>query len=211
MQLFSSLFQCILPSQARPSPSSEGRAGSLKQFTAFIPRAAQVKAENCSALLEHTDRASTLSSSLQLVYLSCKCGEAGRGGGGLPDSHLTGQLSGLEVRPGRGEGDTPAAPVVSLARFQVLLQKDGGALHTDTQLHQLTGRYTAALQPWLAPASWLVRTLAEQRRAGQANGEAQGGGLLAGLQHQHQLDAWNSDLVIECGDQVGNSKHCIMF
>ena len=55
-------------------------------------------------MLEHSDKSSQLTSSLALLYVCVKCADpqrvhAGRETGvtALPDSHLTGQVSGLRV------------------------------------------------------------------------------------------------------------------
>ena len=129
-------------------------------YAAFFPKAFQVKAEVVSSQLEHTDGLSQLSGELALLYLCCKCTEVPRAGL-LPDSHLTGQLSGLGVWPGQDRHTSDG--VLSLSKFQVLVQKEGCSLHSDTQVHELTACYSSALDPWIAPVSWLVRT-AEQRK-----------------------------------------------
>ena len=63
-----------------------------------------------------------------------RCMEAS-GTGLLLDSHFTGQLGGFRVWPGQ---QRDRQDVLFLARFQVLVQKEGGSLHKDSQLCELT-------------------------------------------------------------------------
>ena len=189
LHLYSALFQCVLPverSAGRAERSGE-RSG---RFLTYIPRAAQVKAECCSVVLEHSDRSSTLTGNLALLYVCVKCSDSHRRGSTVwPDSHLTAQLSGLEVQP----NNLHTQPVLSLAKFQVLVQKEGESLHSDTQVHQLGARVGPVLQPWLDPVSWLVRTVEARKHQSVVEEPS----WLASLTHQHQLDAWNSDLSLQ--------------
>jgi len=187
VQLHSSLFQCILPVKKASSSST-----SLSTYSSFIPKAAQVKAECCSAVLEHTDKTSQLSGQLQLLYVCCKCTEVPRTGS-FPDSHVTGQLSGLKIWANQVHEDT----VVSLARFQVLVQKEGGSLHSDTQIHELSAKYSSVLAPWVAPVSWLVKTVEMRKAAASVESPDSSPGWVSSLSHQHQLDAWNTDLTVQ--------------
>ena len=200
LQLYSALFQCVLPVErpgGRPAErSGEKSRSSLAGYLTYVPRAAQVKAECCSVVMEHSDRSSTLTGNLALLYVCVKCSDSQRRGSCTwPDSHLTAQLSGLEVEP----NNLSSQPVLSLAKFQVLVQKEGGSLHSDTQVHQLSARCGPVLQPWLDPVSWLVRTV-EARRSQSVVEEPS---WVASLTHQHQLDAWNSDFSLE---MVGRDK-----
>ena len=77
-----------------------------------------MKAEVVSGQLEHTDGLSQLLGELALLYHCCKCTEVPRAGL-LPDSHLTGQLSGLGVWPGQDRHTSDS--VLSLSKFQVLV------------------------------------------------------------------------------------------
>ena len=158
VQLHSSLFQCILPVKKTSTTSTP-----LTKYSSYIPKAAQVKAECCSAVLEHTDKASQLTGQLQLLYICCKCTEVPRTGS-LPDSHMTGQMSGLKVWSNEDQEQS----VLSLAKFQVLVQKEGNSLHSDTQIHEVSGKYSSVLAPWVAPVSWLVRTV-EMRKAAEVS------------------------------------------
>ena len=87
--------------------------------------------------------------------------------------------------------------VLSLARFQVLVQKEAMTLHSDTQIHEVTGRAATQLLPWLEPVSWLVRTVDTRRQAEPAAPGSHTQSWLAGLAHRHQLDAWNSDFTVD--------------
>jgi len=194
LQLHSSLFQCILPVKKTTNNST-----SLSKYSSYIPKAAQVKAECCSAVLEHIDRASQLTGQLQLLYICCKCSEVPRTGS-LPDSHMTGQLSGLKIWSNEAQDQS----VLSLARFQMLVQKEGNSLHSDTQIHELSGKYSAVLAPWVAPVSWLVKTV-EMRKAAKVDSPSPS--WVASLSHQHQLDAWNSDLTVEDCERWSMSLH----
>ena len=49
--------------------------------------------------------------------------------------------------------------VLELSKFQVLVQKDGNMLNSDTQIHECRGRYSSQLTPWILPLSWLVKKL----------------------------------------------------
>ena len=165
---------------------------------------AQVKAECCSAVLEHTDKASQLTGQLQLLYICCKCTGSVPRSGSLPDSHMTGQMSGLKV----WSDDDKEQSVLSLAKFQVLVQKEGNDLHSDTQIHELSGKYSAVLAPWVAPVSWLVRTV-EMRKAAEMSSSPPSASpsWLSSLSHQHQLDAWNSDLTVVDFEKWSVSLH----
>ena len=201
LQLYSALFQCVLPVE-RPAGRTGERTGerpgaSLTPYLAWVPRAAQVKAECCSLVLEHSDRTSSLTGSLALLYVCVKCSDRERREASWPDSHLTAQLSGLEVAP----NNLSAQPVVSLAKFQVLVQKEGGSLHSDTQVHQLSARVGPVLLPWLEPVYWLVRTVEARKHQSVSPPPEESQSFLASLTHQHQLDAWNSDLSLEMEDR----------
>ena len=189
LHVLSSLFQHVAPLK-----KSSGSRSKLADLAAFIPKAAQVKAEGLSGVLEHTDGVARLAGELKLLYLCAKCTELPRAQH-IPDSHLTGQLSGLRIWP--GEGSTEES-VISCTSFKTLVQKEGSTLHSDTQVHELSGCYSEALDPWIAPVSWLVRSV-EQRKAATAlvvTEPEPTPSWLAGLQHQHQMDAWNSDLCV---------------
>ena len=202
LQLYSALFQCVLPVERPGGRTGTGeRAGaSLAPYLAYVPRAAQVKAECCSLVLEHSDRSSSLTGSLALLYVCVKCADSQARQARhstWPDSHLTAQLSGLQVSP----NNFPSQPVVSLAKFQVLVQKEGGSLHSDTQVHELSARVGPVLLPWLEPVYWLVRTVETRKHQSLSPpGQEESQSLLASLTHQHQLDAWNSDLSLEMVD-----------
>jgi len=196
VQLNSSLFQCILPVK-KSTITTTGNSPSISKYSSYIPKAAQVKAECCSAVLEHTDKASQLTGKLQLLYICCKCTEVPRTGS-LPDSHVTGQMSGLKVWANEDE----AQSVLSLAKFQVLVQKEGNNLHSDTQIHELSGKYSSELAPWVAPVSWLVKTV-EMRKKTEVS-PPPSPSWLSTLSHQHQLDAWNSDLTV-----VDTERWCV--
>ena len=49
--------------------------------------------------------------------------------------------------------------VFELSKFQILVQKEGNLLNSDTQIHECRGRYSALLSPWVSPLSWLVKNL----------------------------------------------------
>ena len=210
LQLYSSFFQCVLPLEKRTEPTSSGPPHSLFKYSAFIPKAAQIKAEHCGVILEHSDRSSQLTSSLSLLYVCVKCSDPQRAGSNsLPDSHLTGQLSGLRVWANNNTEDT----VLSLAKFQVLVQKEAANLHSDTQVHELTGAASRLLLPWMEPVSWLMRTV-EARRQTQTptplQGQEQRTSWMSGLTHQHRLDAWNSDFTLEDKDKWRISLHQVI-
>ena len=100
LQLYSALFQCILPPQSKIPVTKPVSAQPNRRYTGLIPKAAQIKAECCSVMLEHSDRSSALNGSLALMYVCVKCSDPQlAAGNSLPDSHLTGQLSGLKVTP----------------------------------------------------------------------------------------------------------------
>ena len=96
---------------------------------------------------------------MQLLYICCKYTEVPRTGS-LPDSNMTGQTSGLKVWSNEDQEQC----VLSLAKFQVFVQKEGNSLYSDTQIHKVSGKYSSVLAPWVAPVSWLVRTM-EMRKA----------------------------------------------
>ena len=97
LNLYSSLFQCVLPvgRRAEPKAASAASPPSYLKYSSFIPKAAQIKAECCSVVLEHSQRGSQLASSLALLYVCVKCADPQRAGAGpqLPDSHLTAQVT----------------------------------------------------------------------------------------------------------------------
>ena len=49
--------------------------------------------------------------------------------------------------------------VFELCKFQVLVQKDGHLLNSDTQVHECRAKYSAQLAPWISPLSWLVQKI----------------------------------------------------
>eukprot|EP00090_Calanus_glacialis_P005198 TRINITY_DN14003_c0_g1_i1.p1 TRINITY_DN14003_c0_g1~~TRINITY_DN14003_c0_g1_i1.p1 ORF type:complete len:1873 (+),score=761.29 TRINITY_DN14003_c0_g1_i1:223-5619(+) len=66
----------------------------------------------------------------------------------------------------------------------------------------MSGKYSSVLAPWVAPVSWLVRTV-EMRKAAEVSSSSSSPSpspsWLSSLSHQHQLDAWNTDLtVVDC-------------
>ena len=198
LQLYSSLFQCVLPVEKRTGPQPHRDQNSFSKFSAFIPKAAQIKAEHCGAVLEHSDRSSQLTGSLSLLYVCVKCSDPQlASGASLPDSHLTGQVSGLRVWANNNTEDT----VLSLAKFQVLVQKEAASLHSDTQVHELTGAASGLLLPWMEPVSWLLRTV-EARRQTQTPAVDQRRPWMSELTHQHRVDAWNSDFSLNMDDRV---------
>ena len=96
LNLYSSLFQCVLPVGRRAEPkAATAPPPSYLKYSSFIPKAAQIKAECCSVVLEHSQRGSQLASSLALLYVCVKCADPQRAGAGpqLPDSHLTAQVT----------------------------------------------------------------------------------------------------------------------
>ena len=96
LNLYSSLFQCVLPVGRRAEPkAATAEPPSYLKYSSFIPKAAQIKAECCSVVLEHSQRGSQLASSLALLYVCVKCADPQRAGAGpqLPDSHLTAQVT----------------------------------------------------------------------------------------------------------------------
>ena len=54
--------------------------------------------------------------------------------------------------------------VFEVSKFQVLVQKEGNLLNSDTQIHECRGRYSALLSPWISPISWLVKNLDKVRQ-----------------------------------------------
>ena len=126
----SSLFQHLTHGRGKVAKKPRQERGGLDRLVALVPKQVQVKMEQCKVNLEHTDKVSQVEAQLKLLYLSFKCNEIARIGC-LPDSHLTGQLSGLHVVvPGY-----TGRPIMELARFQVLVQEEASSVHTDTQIH----------------------------------------------------------------------------
>ena len=56
LQLYSALFQCVLPVDQRSISKPSSNNNSLGKYVSLIPKAAQIKAECCSVMLEHSDR-----------------------------------------------------------------------------------------------------------------------------------------------------------
>ena len=74
--------------------------------------------------------------------------------------------------------------VFELSKFQVLVQKDGNLLNSDTQIHECKGRYSSLLSPWISPLSWLMMKLDKmERAAGGSPGETEPS-LIEGLIHR---------------------------
>ena len=139
-----------------------------------------------------------MTGSLSLLYVCVKCSDPQlASGASLPDSHLTGQVSGLRVWANNNTEDT----VLSLAKFQVLVQKEAASLHSDTQVHEMTGAASGLLLPWMEPVSWLLRTV-EARRQTQTPAVDQRRSWMSELTHQHRVDAWNSDFSLNIDDRV---------
>ena len=129
IQLSSSLFQHLTHGRGKSVKRSSRPNNKLHSLLGLVPRQVQVKMENCGAVLDHTDKVSQVEARLHLFYLSFKCNEVPRLGS-LPDSHLTGQLSGFNLMvPGRAD-----PPIVDLFRFQALVQKEGSKVNSDTQV-----------------------------------------------------------------------------
>ena len=174
-----------------------------------------------------------MTSTLALMYICVKCTDPHLAGkadqklaaSNLPDSHVSGQLSGLKVWANNNEEETVLGKLQSfyhkrnngfitlkqiekngfnlgLSKFQVLVQKEGKSLHSDTQLHEVTARVSRVLLPWLEPVSWLVRTVETRRQSippstpSSSSSSVQKAWLLE-LTHQHQLDAWNCNFSLE--------------
>ena len=136
LQLYSSLFHCTLQVSNNPTSPSQSSSRSSPRLSYLLPKAAQVKAECCSVILEHSDKQSQLAADLALLYICVKCSDPQRARqvSMLPDSHLTGQLSGLRI----WANDEQEDKVVGLSKFQVLVQKEASTLHSDTQIHELS-------------------------------------------------------------------------
>ena len=68
----------------------------------------------------------------------------------LLDSHFTRQLGGFRVWPGQ---QRDRQDVLFLARIQVLVQKEGGSLHNNSQLCELTmmiyGCHGEGMKPYI--------------------------------------------------------------
>ena len=207
LQMYSALFHSVLPVSPRiNTTSSAASSKSYLEYSSFIPKAAQVKAECCSAVLEHSDRSSQLTGQLSLLYVCVKCSDPQRAGpGSLPDSHLTGQVSGLQVWANDNQEDT----VLAVSKFQVLVQKEAATLHSDTQIHELSASGSNILLPWLDPVSWLVRTVEARRQSvPQISSTSpppvveKKSSWMDGLTHQHQLDAWNSHITLDINNKA---------
>ena len=201
VHLLSSLFQHLQPPRRPAAQPSEGQ-GEVTALTALIPKVAQVKMEGVSGRLEHTDGVSCLAGELGLFYLCSTCTEPAKPCA-VPDGHINWQLGGLRVWPAGRAGEAQSE-VASLSRFHLFVEKrEERKLESTTTIHGLTGCYSAAVDAWLAPVSWLVRT-AEQRKAATGLVEQEAASSwVARLQHKHQVDAHDSDLVVLEGEQGG--------